>query len=113
MKDDAAFRFTGVAKQYPSVRALDGLSMEVPRGSVFALIGPNGAGKTTAMRIAAGLVRPSVGSVTVLGEDPFNCGTGLRRRIGYPWRTCGRGSRRCACICRVRRRNPPGRRERS
>jgi ABC-2 type transport system ATP-binding protein len=61
--------------------ALDDLSLEVPRGQVFGFLGPNGAGKTTAIKILVGLLRPTAGSVRVLGglpEDPD-----VRRRIGY------------------------------
>jgi ABC-2 type transport system ATP-binding protein len=62
-------------------RALDGVSIEVGRGSVFGLLGPNGAGKTTMVKIFLGLVRASGGAVEVLGQtctDPS-----VRRRIGY------------------------------
>jgi ABC-type multidrug transport system ATPase subunit len=50
--------------------AVDGLSMQVRRGEVYGFVGPNGAGKTTALRMFLGLVRPSSGSCTVLGEKP-------------------------------------------
>ena len=62
-------------------RAVDGVSLEVGRGSVFGLLGPNGAGKTTLVKILLGLVRRTSGEVEVLGqrpEDPL-----VRRRIGY------------------------------
>ena len=50
--------------------AVDGLSMQVRRGEVYGFVGPNGAGKTTALRMFLGLVRPSSGACTVLGEKP-------------------------------------------
>jgi ABC-type multidrug transport system ATPase subunit len=66
-----ALRFSGVRKRYGRTVALDGLTLEVPRGSLFGLIGPNGAGKTTTFGIASGAVRPDAGTVDVLGEGPF------------------------------------------
>lgn len=62
-----------------ATRALEGCSFRVPAGSVCALVGLNGAGKSTLLRIAAGLARPTGGSVTVLGATP---GT-HRGRVGY------------------------------
>ena len=67
----AALRMTGVEKSYGRVRALRGLDLEVPRGSVTGLVGPNGAGKTTAFSVVGGLVRPDKGEVDILGEGPF------------------------------------------
>lgn len=57
-----------IAKSYGSVRALDGLSFEAPRGGVFGLLGPNGAGKSTAMAICSGLARADSGSVDIDGK---------------------------------------------
>jgi ABC-2 type transport system ATP-binding protein len=51
------------------VRALDGLTIEVPRGIVFGFLGPNGAGKTTTIRLLLGLLDPTSGSARVLGFD--------------------------------------------
>ncbi len=59
-----------VSKSYGAVRALVGLDLVVPRGSIVALIGPNGSGKTTAIHVAAGLVSVDTGSVRVAGLDP-------------------------------------------
>lgn len=60
-------------------KALDGLSLSVPQGSVYGLLGANGAGKSTLLRIIAGLVRPDRGSVRILGEV---AGVKSRRRLG-------------------------------
>ncbi len=56
-----------LTKTYGAVRALDGLSLGIPRGGVYGVLGPNGAGKSTLFRILLGLIRPSSGEATVLG----------------------------------------------
>lgn len=58
---------SGLTKTYGSVRALDGLTLSIPRGGVYGVLGPNGAGKSTLFRILLGLIRPTAGSATVLG----------------------------------------------
>ncbi|MEW5740835.1 MAG: ABC transporter ATP-binding protein [Myxococcota bacterium] len=65
----------------PPHRALDGLSLRIPRGAAFGLIGPNGAGKTTFIKLLLGVARPSGGRVQVLGGEPED--TRVRARIGY------------------------------
>jgi ABC-2 type transport system ATP-binding protein len=60
----------GLVKRFGSVAAVDGLSFEVPEGSVFGLLGPNGAGKTTAIRVLLGLAAPTAGATTLLGARP-------------------------------------------
>jgi ABC-2 type transport system ATP-binding protein len=76
----------GLVKVYRSrkseVRALDGLDLTVPEGSVLGLLGPNGAGKTTAVRIFATLLRPDAGQATVAGYDTVREAQELRRIIG-------------------------------
>lgn len=62
----------GVIKSYGKVRALDGLDLEVPAGSLCGLVGPNGAGKTTTFGIAGGAIRASGGEVDLLGMGPFD-----------------------------------------
>ncbi|MEW6034792.1 MAG: ABC transporter ATP-binding protein [Chloroflexota bacterium] len=69
----------GVSFSYGSTLALDGLSIEVPRGISFGLVGPNGAGKSTLIRLMVGLIGPQRGRVRVLGEPPRKV-TGL---VGY------------------------------
>ena len=78
-----AIEVAGLTKHFGSTRALQGVDLVVPHGTVFGLIGPNGAGKTTAMRILLDLMRPTSGSVSVLGTTPKDGGVTLRRRIGY------------------------------
>ncbi|GAA5144700.1 ABC transporter ATP-binding protein [Microbacterium pseudoresistens] len=70
-------------KRYGRRTALHALDLQVRPGSVFGLIGPNGAGKTTTLRTLLDVIRPSSGTVRVLGEDPRRGGPDLRRRIGY------------------------------
>ncbi len=78
---DSAIRVERLAKRYGPIAALRECSLEVGRGELFGLLGPNGAGKTTAVKMLAGLVRPSGGSGTVLGY-PLGDRRG-RRRLGY------------------------------
>lgn len=54
---------------YGTLRALDGLSLEIPKGELFAFLGPNGAGKTTAIRLLTGLMQPMQGRVRLCGVD--------------------------------------------
>jgi ABC-2 type transport system ATP-binding protein len=65
---DAVIRTDGLQKAYGRQRALNGLTLEVPRGVVYGFLGPNGAGKTTTMRILTGLIRPDAGTVELFGR---------------------------------------------
>jgi len=69
-----------ITKTFSSVKALDGLTMEVPRGSVYGLVGPNGAGKSTAIRVLTGVYRPDSGSV-LLEEQPVFENPEIKTRI--------------------------------
>ena len=60
--------FSQVTKRYPGKLALNNVSFQLPRGRIIALVGPNGSGKSTILKLIAGLVRPSRGSVTVCGK---------------------------------------------
>ncbi|MEO6204830.1 MAG: ATP-binding cassette domain-containing protein [Mycobacteriales bacterium] len=77
---------SGLVKHYSSrsgtVRALDGLDLSVPEGTVLGLLGPNGAGKTTAVRILTTLLKPDAGSATIAGVDLLKDPDGVRRNIG-------------------------------
>ena len=79
---DPSIELIDVTRNFGAVRALDGLSLSVPAGSVAVLLGPNGAGKTTTVRIITGALRSNSGAVRVLGEDPMIEGDQLRGRIG-------------------------------
>src|SRR5690348_2864935 len=78
-----ALRAAGLTKRYGSVRALDGLDLEVGVGEVHAFLGPNGAGKTTTIRILLGLLRKDGGEVSLLGADPWRDAVDLHRRLAY------------------------------
>ena len=71
-----------LTKSYGLHRGIDDLDFTVEPGEVFGLLGPNGAGKTTTIRLLLDLIRPTSGSVRVLGASPRS-GAALRRRIGY------------------------------
>ena len=79
----AVIRVDGLIKRYRGQTAVDGLSLEVPEGSVFGLLGENGAGKTTTIQALLGLIQPDAGRLEVLGLDPSRQGFEVRRRIGY------------------------------
>ena len=73
---------SGVSCVFGSVVALDDLSLRVEPGTVVGIVGPNGAGKTTLIDVICGLVRPTRGSVRVLGQDVSAHAAALRARIG-------------------------------
>ena len=64
-----AVRATDLVKEFGDTRAVDGVSLAVPTGSIYGLLGPNGAGKTTTLRMLLGIIDPSSGSRLVLGRD--------------------------------------------
>ena len=59
----------GLVKKYDTLLAVDGLSLEIPKGELFGFIGPNAAGKTTTIKILVGLLKPSTGTVLIDGLD--------------------------------------------
>ena len=79
-----AIEIRDLSKGFHGHRALQGISLEVPPGAVYGFLGPNGAGKTTAIKILMGLLNPSGGSATLLGQEVRpGLSRGLKRRIGY------------------------------
>ena len=82
-QEKTAIRIENMTKRYRDQVALDGLSLDVPEGSVFGLLGENGAGKTTTLQILLGLVAPDSGGAEVLGLNPVRQGLDIRRRVGY------------------------------
>jgi ABC-2 type transport system ATP-binding protein len=77
-----AVEIDGLVMAYGDVRAVDGLSLRVERGSITAVLGPNGAGKTTTLETCEGFRRPQQGTVRVLGLDPVRQRRELLPRIG-------------------------------
>lgn len=78
-KRSAAVSFRSVSAAYDGHLVLDNVSVEVPAGGFAAFLGPSGAGKTTLLRLLLGLLRPTAGSVEVLGTTPDRA----RARVGY------------------------------
>jgi len=77
-----AIEIKQVHKQFGSLRALGGISLEIPQGEFFGLLGPNGAGKTTLISILAGLARADSGELRVMGYDVVSQYRHARRRLG-------------------------------
>ena len=76
-------RLADLTKRYGKFTAVDGISLHVPRGELFGLLGPNGAGKTTTMRMIAGILRPSSGSISVAGIDLLARPLAAKARLGF------------------------------
>jgi ABC-2 type transport system ATP-binding protein len=76
-------RLQGLTKRYGKFTAVDGIDLDVPRGELFGLLGPNGAGKTTSIRMIAGILRPTSGTVTVGGIDIQARPLEAKARLGY------------------------------
>jgi ABC-2 type transport system ATP-binding protein len=74
---------TNLSKRFGPVSAIEGLSFEIPRGSVCGFLGPNGSGKTTTLRILAGLLRPDEGRLRIGGIDAIEDSLAARRLVGY------------------------------
>jgi ABC-2 type transport system ATP-binding protein len=72
----------GLVKTFGATRALDGIDLQIPQGTVLGLLGPNGAGKTTAVRILSTLLRPDAGWARVAGVDVIVDPHGVRGKIG-------------------------------
>ncbi len=70
----------GVTKMYGDFKAVDDVTIEVPKGSIYGFLGPNGAGKTTTIRMILDIVQPTSGTISLLGEDSA---LKVRDRIGY------------------------------
>ena len=84
MRDPAtglAIEASGLVKTFGSTRALDGVDLTVPAGTVYGLLGPNGAGKTTAVRVLATLLRPNGGEARVFGHDVVRDADAVRGKV--------------------------------
>lgn len=83
MTADYAIETHGMTRAFGNVNAVDSLDLAIPRGSIFGFLGPNGCGKSTSIRMLTGLLRPTSGTIKVLGETLPGAEESLRRRIGY------------------------------
>ncbi|NEE37497.1 ATP-binding cassette domain-containing protein [Streptomyces sp. SID7982] len=77
-----AIHAEGLVKHFGDVRAVDGVDLDVPQGTVLGLLGPNGAGKSTTVRILTTLLMPDAGHATVLGADVVKDPDAVRRSLG-------------------------------
>lgn len=80
---------TDLGRQFGAVRALDQLTLEIPRGIIFGFLGPNGSGKTTTIRLLLGLLEPTSGRCEVLGYDTRTSAAAIRQRSGALLEHCG------------------------
>src|SRR5690606_23583329 len=93
-----AIRLDDLRVSYGRVRALDGLTLAVPRGEIYGFLGRNGAGKTTTLHALMGIVRPAGGEIELLGRRMRRVPVAIKRSIGYvsqaqsfyPWMTAAR-----------------------
>lgn len=76
-------KIRNLKKAYDNYHALDGLDMDIKKGSLFGFVGPNGAGKTTTIKIMTGLLKPDAGTVELDGEDVLRNRFILKDKIGY------------------------------
>jgi ABC-2 type transport system ATP-binding protein len=81
MSEEPAIETSGLVKTFGKTRALDGLDLTVPRGTVYGVLGPNGAGKTTAVRVLATLLRADGGQARVFGHDVRREPDAVRTRV--------------------------------
>jgi ABC-2 type transport system ATP-binding protein len=83
MENRPAVEASGLTKRFGALAAVDGLTLSLAPGEIFGLVGPDGAGKTTTLRLLTGVMRPTSGSVSVLGLDIARDPEAVRHRIGY------------------------------
>ncbi|CAH9416765.1 caunorubicin/doxorubicin resistance ATP-binding protein [Streptomyces sp. TSRI0445] len=81
MSTELAIETTGLVKVFGDNRAVDGIDLAVPTGTVYGVLGPNGAGKTTAVRMLATLLRPDAGSARIFGKDVVKDADAVRSRV--------------------------------
>jgi ABC-2 type transport system ATP-binding protein len=79
---DLAVETHGLSRTFGTFVAVDQIDLAVPAGSFYGFLGPNGAGKSTTIRCLTGLLRPSSGTMTILGVDPLADPVAVKRRIG-------------------------------
>ncbi|MCZ6727349.1 MAG: ABC transporter ATP-binding protein [Acidobacteria bacterium] len=80
---DAAIVAEGLSRTFGKLVAVDGIDLTIPSGKIYGFLGPNGSGKTTTIRMLCGLLKPSAGSIRVLGMELPRDAERVRPRIGY------------------------------
>jgi ABC-2 type transport system ATP-binding protein len=81
--DALAISARGLTRRFGHVTAVDSIDLDIPRARIYGFLGPNGSGKSTTIRMLCGLLRPSAGSVSVLGRAMPRDAEQLRARLGY------------------------------
>lgn len=81
---DYAIRTDNLTRDFGSFRAVDNVNLRVERGSIYGFLGPNGAGKSTSIKMLTGILKPTVGRVSLLGLDPWNAdeAVAIKKRTG-------------------------------
>jgi ABC-2 type transport system ATP-binding protein len=77
-----AIETKGLRRTFGDLVAVDGIDLAVPKGSLYGFLGPNGAGKSTTIKCLTGLLRPTAGTMRILGLDPLADPVGVKRRVG-------------------------------
>ena len=79
---ELAMETHGLRRTFGELVAVDGVDLSVPRGTLYGFLGPNGAGKSTTIKCLTGLLRPSGGTIRILGIDPERDAVAVKRRVG-------------------------------
>jgi len=79
---DHAIHTQGLRREFGSFVAVDGIDLAVPRGSLYGFVGPNGAGKSTTIKCLTGLLKPTAGTMRILGLDPSTHPESTKRQVG-------------------------------
>lgn len=81
--EEIILKTTDLTKKYNNKAVVDSLNIEIRKGEIFGLLGPNGAGKSTTMNMICSIVRPTVGSIELLGKNPWKQKKEVIHKIGY------------------------------
>src|SRR6266581_3339521 len=82
MESALAIETSRLKRIFGDLTAVDAIDLAVPRGCLYGFLGPNGAGKSTTIKCLTGLIRPTAGSIAILGTDPLIDPVSVKRRIG-------------------------------
>jgi ABC-2 type transport system ATP-binding protein len=76
-------KLSNLTKKYGKFTAVDGINLEIPAGQLFGFLGPNGAGKTTTLRMIAGILQPTAGTIEIAGDDVQRKPMEAKARLGF------------------------------